>query len=43
LGIEAVRKRPVSTKTEQQITTVFFALLIALTIWVTIKDIVRLF
>lgn len=43
LGIEAVRKRPVSTKTEQQITTLFFALLIGLIIWVTIKDIARLF
>lgn len=43
LGIEAVRKRPVSLKTEQQITTFFFALLIALIIWVTIKDIARIF
>ena len=43
LGIEAVRKRPISTKTEQQITTIFFALLIILIIWVTIKDISRIF
>ncbi len=43
LGIEAVRKRPVSQKMEQKITAIFFALLIALIIWVTIKDIARLF
>ena len=43
LGIEAVRKRPVSQKIEQSITGIFFALLIALLIWVTIKDIARLF
>ena len=43
LGIEAVRRRPVSQKIEQNITAIFFALLIALMIWVTIKDIARLF
>ena len=43
LGIEAVRKKPVSEKIEQNITTVFFALLIMMMIWVTIKDIGRLF
>lgn len=43
LGIEKIRKKPVSSKTEQKITTFFFALLIALMIWVTIKDIFRLF
>ncbi|MDI6603016.1 MAG: site-2 protease family protein [Patescibacteria group bacterium] len=43
LGIEALRKRPVSSKTEQQITTFFFVLLIGLIILVTIKDISRLF
>lgn len=43
LGIEAVRKKPVSSKTEQRITSFFFVLLIALIIWVTIKDIARLF
>jgi len=43
LGIEAARKRPISQKIEQQITAVFFALLIALIIWVTIKDIAKLF
>ena len=43
LGIEKVRRKPVSQKTEQRITGIFFALLIALMIWVTIKDIARLF
>jgi len=43
LGIEAVRKRPISPKMEQQITAVSFVLLITLIIWVTIKDITRLF
>jgi len=43
LGIEKVRKKPVSQKVEQSITGIFFALLIALMIWVTIKDIMRIF
>lgn len=43
LGIEKIRKKPVSQKIEQNITTLFFALLIALMIWVTIRDIARLF
>jgi regulator of sigma E protease len=43
LGIEAWRKKPVSPKIEQNITTVFFTLLIGLMIWVTIKDIIRIF
>ena len=43
LGIEAVRKKPVNPKTEQNVTTVFFTLLIILMILVTIKDIARLF
>ncbi len=43
LGIEKVRRRAVSQKIEQGITSIFFALLIALMIWVTIKDISRLF
>lgn len=43
LGIEAIRKRPVSEKIEQKITAVFFVLLIALMILVTIKDISHLF
>jgi len=43
LGIEAIRRKPVSQKIEQNITTIFFGLLIALLIWVTIKDVARLF
>lgn len=43
LGIEAVRRKPVSFKIEQKITVFFFTLLITLLIWVTIKDIASLF
>jgi len=43
LGVEKVRRRAVSQKIEQGITSIFFVLLIALMIWVTIKDIMRLF
>jgi regulator of sigma E protease len=43
LGIEKVRRKPVSPKIEQSITSIFFALLIILMIWVTIKDILRIF
>lgn len=43
LGIEAVKRKPVSPKIEQKITAVFFTLLIVLIIWVTINDIIRLF
>lgn len=43
LGIEALRKKPVSRKVEEKITTVFFVLLIALMVFVTFKDIRRLF
>lgn len=43
LGIEAVRRKPVSVNIEQKITTFFFSLLIILMVWVTIKDIVRIF
>lgn len=43
LTIEAVRKKPISPKVEQNITAFFFTLLILLMIWVTIKDIVRIF
>jgi len=43
LGIEAVKKKPISPKIEQRITAVFFALLIVLIVWVTINDIIRLF
>lgn len=43
LGIEKVKRKPINPKIEQNITTAFFALLIVLMIWVTIKDVVRLF
>jgi len=43
LGIEKIRRKPVSPKIEQNITGIFFTLLIALMIWVTIKDIIRIF
>jgi regulator of sigma E protease len=43
LGIEAIRKKPISEKVEQNITATFFALLIMMMIWVTIKDITKLF
>jgi len=43
LGIEAVKRKPVSPKIEQKITAVFFTLLIVLIVWVTINDIMRLF
>ncbi len=43
LGIEAVRRKPVSQKIEQNITFAFFMILIVLMVLVTIKDITRLF
>ncbi len=43
LGIEAVRRKPVSQKIEQNITFAFFMILIVLMVLVTIKDIARLF
>lgn len=43
LGIEKIRGRPVDPKVEQKVTAVFFTLLIALIIWVSIKDIIRIF
>jgi len=42
LGIEAVRKKPVSQAIEQRLSAVVFFLLITLMIWVTIKDIARI-
>jgi len=42
LGIEAVRKKPVSQKIEQNITVAFFMILIALMVLVTIKDITKI-
>ena len=43
LGIEAVRRKPISEKVEQSVTTVFFALLLMMMVWVTIKDVSKLF
>ena len=43
LGIEAVRRKPMGTNIEQRINAAFFVLLITFMIWVTIKDITRLF
>ena len=43
LGIEKIRRKPISQKIEQNITGIFFVLLITLMIWVTIKDVIRLF
>ena len=43
LGIEALRKKPVSRQVEEKITTFFFILLIILMIFVSIKDIRNLF
>ncbi len=42
LGIEKIKGCPVNPKIEQNITAIFFVLLIALMLWVTIGDIVRL-
>ena len=43
LGIEAIRKKPVPELWEKRVSMVVFALLITMMIWVTIKDIVRIF
>jgi regulator of sigma E protease len=43
LIIEAVRKKPVSQKIEQTVTTVFFGVLILFMIFVTVKDVIKLF
>ncbi|MDO8424657.1 MAG: M50 family metallopeptidase [bacterium] len=43
LGIEFFRRKPVSPKIEQRITTVFFLAMIGLMVWVTIKDVIRIF
>jgi len=43
LGIEAVRRKPVSSEIEKKVTAAFFTLLIILMIWVTIRDIIRIF
>ncbi|MDO8435782.1 MAG: M50 family metallopeptidase [bacterium] len=43
LAIEAIRRKPISEKIEQSVTTVFFMLLLALMVLVTIKDVMKLF
>jgi len=43
LGIEKIKGSPINQKIEESITAGFFVLLITLMIWVTIKDIARLF
>ena len=43
LGIEAARRKPMGQKIEQRINAFFFVLLITFMVWVTIKDITRLF
>ncbi|MGB9743145.1 MAG: RIP metalloprotease RseP [Minisyncoccales bacterium] len=43
LGIEKIKGRPINQGLEKKITAAFFILLIILMIWVTIKDISRLF
>jgi len=43
LGIEKIKGSPINQKIEGNITAGFFVLLITLMIWVTIKDIARLF
>lgn len=43
LLIEKIRKKPIDEKLEQRINTVFFILLIILMIFVTMKDILRIF
>ncbi len=43
LGIEALRKKPLGERIEQRVNGFFFLLLITFMIWVTIKDITRLF
>ena len=43
LGIETIRKKPVSPKIEQNITAISFTAILILMVFVTIKDIVKLF
>lgn len=43
LVIEAIKRKPINYKIEQNITAVFFGLLILLMIFITIKDIIRIF
>jgi len=43
LIIEKIRKKPLNERIEQKVNLVFFLLLIFLMVWVTIKDIMRIF
>ena len=43
LGIEVARRKPISVQIEQKINALFFAMIIAFAIWVTIQDIIRIF
>jgi len=43
LAIEGIRKKPVPENVEQRITSFFFFLLVAIMMWVTIKDIRKIF
>ncbi|MEK9135026.1 MAG: M50 family metallopeptidase [Patescibacteria group bacterium] len=43
LVIEAIKRKPINYKIEQNITAVFFGLLILLMVFITIKDVIRLF
>ena len=43
LMIEAVRKRPFPPAIEQKINLAFFSLLVALMVWITFRDVARLF
>lgn len=43
LMVEKLRGKPINQKTEQIISSIFFILLITLMVWITIKDVARLF
>jgi len=43
ISIEAIRKKPINPKTEENLTAAFFTLLVALSILVAIKDLSRIF
>lgn len=43
LVLEKIRKKPLNEATEEKIYKVFFVLLLVLMVWVTVKDIVKLF
>jgi len=43
LAIEKIKGRPINRRIEENVTVAFFALMIILMVWVTIKDIARLF